>query len=166
MEFISVNYQKWQLSKQRFWKITPDEIEKFTYNEEKLLNWEIKCTREPEDEARFIGIFLYKNGTPYDYESVKGISYYYNNISRSELPSITKLLQDRFEGKVLEKGERIILKDSKEIYSGKEIAVLAREIETNLNTKAVITMEFRGLSPEEIKEGGLPESKLLPIPGK
>jgi len=154
------------LSKQRFWKITPDEIEKFTYNEEKLLNWEIKCTREPEDEARFIGIFLYKNGTPYDYESVKGISYYYNNISRSELPSITKLLQDRFEGKVLEKGERIILKDSKEIYSGKEIAVLAREIETNLNTKAVITMEFRGLSPEEIKEGGLPESKLLPIPGK
>ena len=166
MEFISVNYQKWQLSKQRFWKITADEIEKFTYNEEKLLNWEIKCTREPEDEARFIGIFLYKNGTPYDYESVKGISYYYNNISRSELPSITKLLQDRFEGKVLEKGERIILKDSKEIYSGKEIAVLAREIETNLNTKAVITMEFRGLSPEEIKEGGLPESKLLPIPGK
>ncbi len=154
------------MSKQRFWKITPDEIEKFTYNEEKLLNWEIKCTREPEDEARFIGIFLYKNGTPYDYESVKGISYYYNNISRSELPSITKLLQDRFEGKVLEKGERIILKDSKEIYSGKEIAVLAREIETNLNTKAVITMEFRGLSPEEIKEGGLPESKLLPIPGK
>ncbi len=166
MEFISVNYQKWQLSKQRFWKITPDEIEKFTYDEEKLLNWEIKCTREPEDEARFIGIFLYKNGTPYDYESVKGISYYYNNISRSELPSITKLLQDRFEGKVLEKGERIILKDSKEIYSGKEIAVLAREIETNLNTKAVITMEFRDLSPEEIKEGGLPESKLLPIPGK
>ncbi len=154
------------MSKQRFWKITPDEIEKFTYNEEKLLNWEIKCTREPEDEARFIGIFLYKNGTPYDYESVKGISYYYNNISRSELPSITKLLQDRFEGKVLEKGERIILKDSKEIYSGKEIAVLAREIETNLNTKAVITMEFRGLSPEEIKEGGFPESKLLPIPGK
>lgn len=153
------------MSKQRFWKITPDEIEKFVYNEDKLLNWEIKCTREPEVEARFIGIFLYKNGTPFDYESVKGISYYYNNISLSELPSITKFLQERFEGKELEKGERIILKDSKEIYSGKEISVLAREIETKFNTKAIITMEFKDLSAEEIKEGGFPESKLLPIPG-
>lgn len=154
------------MSKQRYWKITPDEIEKFVYNEEKLLNWEIKCTREPEDEARFIGVFLYRNGTPYDYESVKGITYFHNNIPRSELPSITKFLQDKFNGKEMEKGERIFLKGSQEIYSGKEISSLAREMETKFNSKAVITLEFQDLSQEEMKEGGLPESKLLPIPGK
>jgi hypothetical protein len=154
------------LSKQRFWKITPEEIEKFVYNDEKLLNWEIKCIREPEEEARFIGVFLYRNGTPWDYESIKGITYFHNNIPRSELSSITKFLQDKFEGKEMEKGERIFLKGSKEIYSGKEISALARELETKFNTKAIITLEFKDLSPEEIKEGGFPESKLLPIPGK
>jgi len=154
------------LSKQRYWKITPDEIEKFTYNEDKILNWEIKCIRESEDKAIFIGLFLYRHGTPFDYESVKGITYYHNNIPRSELPSITKFLKDRFGGKELEKGDRIFLKGSKEIFSGKEIATLAREMETNFNTKAVITLEFKDLSQEEIKESGMPESKLLPIPGK
>lgn len=154
------------MSKQRYWKITPEEIEKFVYNEDKLLNWEIKCVKVPEEEARFIGIFLYKNGTPFDYESIKGITYYYNNIQRSDLPSITKFLQDKFGGKEMEKGERIFLKDSKEIYSGKDIAGLAKEMETKFNTKAIITLEFRDLSQEEMKEGGLPESKLLPIPGK
>jgi len=154
------------LSKQRYWKITPDEIEKFTYDENKILNWEIKCIRDPEDKAIFIGLFLYRHGTPFDYESVKGITYYYNNIPRSELPSITKFLQDRYGGKVMEKGDRIFLKDSKEIFSGKEIATLAREMETNFNTKAVISLEFQDLTPEEIKESGMPESKLLPIPGK
>ncbi len=154
------------MSKQRFWKITPEEIEKFVYNDEKLLNWEIKCIREPEEEARFIGVFLYRNGTPWDYESIKGSTYFHNNIPRSELTSITKFLQDKFEGKEMEKGERIFLKGSKEIYSGKEISALARELETKFNTKAIITLEFKDLSPEEIKEGGFPESKLLPIPGK
>jgi len=154
------------LAKQRYWKITPDEIEKFSYNENKLLNWEIKCTKEPEDEARFIGVFLYRKGTPYDYESVKGITYFYNNIPLSELPSITKFLQDKFGGKEMEKGERIFLKGSKEIYSGKEISALAREIETKFQTKSVITLEFQDLSEKEMKEGGFPESKLLPIPGK
>jgi len=154
------------LSKQRYWKITPDEIEKFTYDENKILNWEIKCIRDPEDKAIFIGLFLYRHGTPFDYESVKGITYYYNNIPRPELPSITKFLQDRYGGKVMEKGDRIFLKGSKEIFSGKEIATLAREMETNFNTKAVISLEFQDLTPEEIKESGMPESKLLPIPGK
>jgi len=154
------------LSKQRYWKITPDEIEKFTYDENKILNWEIKCIRDPEEKAIFIGLFLYRHGTPFDYESVKGITYYYNNIPRSELPSITKFLQDRYGGKVLEKGDRIFLKGSKEIFSGKEIATLAREMEKNFNTKAVISLEFDGLTLEEIKESGMPESKLLPIPGK
>jgi len=154
------------LSKQRYWKITPDEIEKFTYDEDKVLNWEIKCIRDPEEKAIFIGLFLYRHGTPFDYESVKGITYYYNNISRSELPSITKFLQDRFGGKVMEKGDRVFLKGSKEIFSGKEIATLAREMETNFKTKAVISLEFKDLTPEEIKQSGMPESKLLPIPGK
>ena len=154
------------MARQRYWKITPDEIEKFVYNEEKLLNWEIKCTKVPEEEARFIGVFLYRNGTPFDYESVKGITYFYNNIPRSELPSITKFLQDKFGGNEMEKGERVFLKGSKEIYSGKEISALAREIETKFKTNAVITLEFQDLSQEEMKEGGLPESKLLPIPGK
>ena len=154
------------MSKQRYWKITPDEIEKFTYDENKILNWEIKCIRDPEEKAIFIGLFLYRHGTPFDYESVKGITYYYNNIPRSELPSITKFLQDRYGGKVMEKGDRIFLKGSKEIFSGKEIATLAREMEKNFNTKAVISLEFQDLTPEEIKESGMPESKLLPIPGK
>jgi len=154
------------LSKQRYWKITADEIEKFAYNEDKILNWEIKCIREPEDKAIFIGLFLYRHGTPFDYESVKGITYYHNNIPRSELPSITKFLHNKFGGKEMEKGDRIFLKGSKEIFSGKEIAALAREMETNFNTKTVISLEFQDLSPEEIKESGMPESKLLPIPGK
>ena len=141
-------------------------MEKFSYNPDKLLNWDIKCTKQPEEEARFIGIFLYRNGTPYDYESIKGITYFYNNIARSELPSITKFLQDRFGGKEMEKGERIFLKDSKEIFTGKEIASLAREMESKFHTKSVITLEFSDLSQEEMKESGLPESKLLPIPGK
>ena len=154
------------MSRQRYWKITPDEIEKFVYNIDKLLNWEIKCTKDPEEEARFIGLFLYRNGTPFDYESVKGMTYYYNNIPRSELPSITKFLQGKYGGKELEKGERIFLKDSKEIYSGKEIAQLARAMEKEFKTKAIITLEFKDLTQGEMKEGGLPEAKLLPIPGK
>lgn len=157
---------KYQLAKQRYWKITPDEIEKFVYNPDKLLNWDMKCTKQPEEEARFIGVFLYRKGTPYDYEPVKGITYFYNNIPRSELPTITKFLQDKFGGKEMEKGERIFLKDSKEIYSGKEIADLAREMENKFQTKAIITLEFSDLSQEEMKAGGLPESKLLPVPGK
>ena len=154
------------MSKQRYWKITADEIEKFTYNEDKILNWEIKCIREPEDKAIFIGLFLYRHGTPFDYESVKGITYYHNNIPLSELPSITKFLHNKFGGKEMEKGDRIFLKGSKEIFSGKEIAALAREMETNFSTKTIISLEFKDLSQEEIKESGMPESKLLPIPGK
>ena len=65
----------------------------------------------------------------------------------------------------MEKGERVFLKDSKEIYAPKEIASLAKEMELKFNTKPIITLEFRDLSQEEMKEAGLPESKLLPIPG-
>jgi hypothetical protein len=141
-------------------------MEKFVYNEGKLLNWEIKCIREPDVEAIFIGLFMYRNGTPYDYESIKGITYYYNNIQRKELPEITRFLQEKFGGKEMEKGERTFLKGSKEIYASKEIALLAKSMELKFKTKAIISLEFQDLSQEELKDAGLPEAKLLPIPGK
>lgn len=150
----------------RYWKITSDEMDDLKYDDSNLLNWEIKCVREPEDEAHFIGVFMYRNGTAFDYESVKGICYYHNNIDRKELPSITSFLQEKFGGKEMEKGERIFLKDSQEIYSSKDIASLAKEMESKFNTKAIISLEFDGVSIEQLKEEGLPEAKLLPIPGK
>ena len=148
----------------RYWKVTAEETDGFDYDESKLLNWEIKCIREPEEEAHFIGVFMYRKGTAYDYESVKGICYFYNNIDRNELPKITKFLQSRFGGKEMEKGDRIILKDSKQIFSSKEIGALAKEMETEFNTKAIISLEFEDISAEALKELGLPEAKLLPIP--
>jgi hypothetical protein len=154
------------MARMRYWKLTSDEMSNLAYDESKLLNWEIKCIREPEDEAHFIGVFMYRNGTAYDYESVKGICYFYNNIDREELPKITSFLQSKYEGKQLEKGERILLKDSKEIYSNKDIGDLAKEMESKFNTKAVISLEFDGISPEALKEAGMPEAKLLPIPTK
>ena len=35
-----------------------------------------------------------------------------------------------------------------------------------VKTKAIISLEFHDLSTEELKNAGLPEAKLLPIPGK
>ncbi len=154
------------MPRMRYWKITSNEMEGYSYDESKLLNWEIKCIREPEDEAHFIGVFMYRNGTAYDYESVKGICYFYNNIDRKELPEITSFLQGKFNGKEMEKGERVILKGSKEIYSSKDISQLAKEMESKFNTKAVISLEFDGITAEQLKENGLPEAKLLPIPTK
>ncbi|ABK77530.1 hypothetical protein CENSYa_0898 [Cenarchaeum symbiosum A] len=150
----------------RYWKLSPDEVAGLSYPEEMLLNWDIKCTREPEIEGRFIGVFMYKNGAPIDYTPTKGIAYFYNNISREELPTITGFLKKRFGGEELEKGERIFLKNSRETYSPADIAGLARELEVEFSTKAVITLEFQGLEEEKAKESGLPEAKLLPIPGK
>ena len=154
------------MTRSRYWKITSEEMEKFSYDESKLLNWEIKCVREPESEAIFIGVFLYRNGTPYDYESIKGITYFHNNIPRKELPNITKFLQEKYGGKEMEKGDRIFLKDSKEIFSPKNLAELAKNLEQQFNTKAIISLEFEDISQEELKDAGLPEAKLLPIPGK
>ena len=148
----------------RYWKISSEDTDTFDYDESKLLNWEIKCIREPEEEAHFIGVFMYRNGTAYDYESVKGICYFHNHIDREELPEITKFLQGKFEGKEMEKGDRIILKDSKEIFSSKDIGKLAKEMEIKFNTKATISLEFEDISAEQLKEAGMPESKLLPIP--
>ncbi len=83
-----------------------------------------------------------------------------------DLPEITKYLKKKFGGKDVEKGERVFLEGSKEIYSGKEIAELAQELESMLNAKAIITIEFQDISEQEQKDAGLPEGKLLPIPSK
>ena len=152
------------MSKFRYWKLTYDDVESLSYNPDKILNWEIKCVREPEEDAIFIGIFLYRNGTPLDYESKKGIVYYYNNIDRSELSSITKFLKSKFDGQAVEKGERIFLEGSKETYDPKEIASLAKELETQLNANPIISMELDDTTQEQLKEWGFPEAKLLPIP--
>ncbi len=150
----------------RYWKLSIDEVEKLTYDPKKVLLWEIKGIREPEVENIFIGIFLYRNGTPLDYKTVNGIVYYHNNIDRKELSEITNFLKNKFGGNETEKGERIFLKDSKEIYLGKEIADLAKEVESKFNTNVIITIEFQDLSEQEQKDAGLPEAKILPIPTK
>lgn len=154
------------MTRLRYWKLTPDEMEKFTYPEENLLNWEIKCIRAPEDEARFIGVYLYRRGTPLDYELARGIVYYHNNMNRDELESITGFLKERYGGERAEKGERIFLKDSKAIYAPRDIAGLARDLESRFDLKPVISLEFHEISEETARQAGLPEAKLLPIPGK
>ena len=154
------------MSRSRYWKLTADEVEKLTHDPDKILNWEIKCTRKPEEEARFIGVFMYRHGTPLDYESKKGIVYYYNNIDRKETSEITKFLQNRYGGDKIEKGERIFLDGSKEIYDGKEIAELARSLDEKFDTTSVISMELEDATQEQLKEWGYPDAKLLPIPGK
>ena len=73
-------------------------------------------------------------------------------------------MKAKFGGQVLEKGERIFLEDSKEIYEPKEIANLAKELETQLNANPIISMELHDTTQEQLKEWGFPEAKLLPIP--
>ena len=154
------------MSRSRYWKLTADEVEKLTHNPDKILNWEIKGVRKPEEEAKFIGVFIYRNGTPLDYELKKGIVYYYNNIDRKEIPEITKFLEKRYGGEKIEKGERIFLDGSKEIYAGKEIAKLARALDERFNTTSAISIELEDVTQEQLKEWGYPDAKLLPIPGK
>ena len=42
----------------RYWKLTSDEVKKLTHDPDKILNWEIKGVIKPENDAKFIGIFL------------------------------------------------------------------------------------------------------------
>ena len=153
------------MARSRYWKLTTDEVKKLTYNPDKVLNWEIKGLRKPESDAKFIGIFLFKHGTPYNYEEIHGIVYYHNNINRKELPNITKFLKNKFGGEQIVKGERIFLKNSKEIYTGKEIGELAMEFDTKFNTESIINIELEDVTQDELREWGFPDSKLLPIPG-
>ena len=150
----------------RYWKLTADEVEKLTHNTDKILNWEIKGVRKPEEEAKFIGVFIYHKGTPLGYEIKKGIVYYYNNIDIKEIPEITKFLEERYGGNKIEKGERIFLDGSKEIYAGKDIAELARALDERFDTTSTISIELEDVTQEQLKEWGYPDSKMLPIPGK
>ena len=154
------------MGRSRYWKLTADEVEKLTHDPDKILNWEIKGVRKPEEEAKFIGVFTYRKGTPLDYEMKKGIVYYHNSIDRKEIPEITKFLQERYGGDKIEKGERIFLDGSKEIYAGKDIAELARALDERFDTTSVVSIELEDVTQEQLKEWGYPDSKLLPIPGK
>ena len=152
------------MSRFRYWKLTYEEVEKLTYNPDNILNWDIKCTRGDDEDAKFFGVFLYRNGTPHNYETKKGLVYYYNNFDRDELPSITQFLKKRYGGDTTEKGERIFLEGSKEIFTSDEISKLAKELEESLDVTTVITIEIHDTTQEELKKWGFPEAKLLPIP--
>ena len=154
------------MPRSRYWKLTADEVEKLTHDPDKILNWEIKGVRKPEEEAKFIGVFIYHKGTPLNYEMKKGIVYYHNNIDRKEIPEITKFLEERYGGEKIEKSERIFLDGSKEIYAGKDIAELARALDERFDTTSVISIELEDVTQEQLKEWGYPDAKLLPIPGK
>lgn len=150
----------------RYWKLSAGELAGLSYPADRILNWDIKCVRPPDENAAFVGVFMYRNGTPFDYEAVRGIAYYHNNIPRAELPSITRFLKRRFGGRDEEKGERIFLRGSDEIYEAADIAALARSLEAELGATATITLEFGGMTEDEARRTGLPEAKLLPIPTK
>ena len=152
------------MAKFRYWKLTIEDMEKVTHDESKVLNWNIKCIRGPEENAEFFGVFLYKAGTPHDYEAKKGMTYYYNNIERDELPPITKFIKNKFGGDETEKGERVFLVGSKEIYSGKDIAKFAKELQDEFTINPIITIELHDTTQEKLKDWGYPEAKLLPVP--
>jgi|TARA_B100000959_G_C14958395_1_gene614711 hypothetical protein len=152
------------MAKFRYWKLTVEDMEKVTHDESKVLNWDIKCIRGPEENAEFFGVFLYKAGTPHDYEAKKGMTYYYNNIERDELPPITKFIKNKFGGDETEKGERVFLVGSKEIYSGKDIAKFAKELQDEFTINPIITIELHDTTQEKLKDWGYPEAKLLPVP--
>ena len=154
------------MARSRYWKLTATEMDDISYDPAKLLNWEIKCTREPEENAVFIGVFLYRHGTPLNYTPTKGVVYYHNHVSSDELSRISAHLQERYGGKETKKGSRIFLSDSREFFDSAEIASLAHSMETTFDTKAVISLEFDDATQDELRDAGLPDAKLLPIPGK
>ena len=152
------------VARARYWKLEPSEVSELSYDVSKLLNWDIKLTIGPEEDASFAGVFMYRHGTPRDYEAVRGISYYHNNVPKRARADLTKSLRSRFGGDETAKGERVILAGSREIYSGPDVASLASDLEGLLGAKAVITLEFSDFDEEEMASAGLPPAKLLPIP--
>ena len=47
------------MARSRYWNLTVDEVEKLTYDPDKVINWDIKCIREPEDAAQFLCKYEY-----------------------------------------------------------------------------------------------------------
>ena len=141
-----------------------DDLRKAQYDPKKVLIWEIKCSKD--DQGTHFGVFCYRNGTPWDYASIHGIVFYHNMISDEEVKNITKFLKDKFGGEPGEKGSRIFLKNSREIFEPKEIADLAVELGTQFETSTELTVELENFSIAEQDQSNLPSSKILPIPGK
>ena len=79
-----VDMNWFDVTKSRYWKLTSDEVKQLTHEPDKVINWEIKGVRKPEEDAKFIGIFLYRNGTPHDYESLNGIAVSYTHLRAHE----------------------------------------------------------------------------------
>jgi len=152
------------MSRLRYWKLTVEDIRKATYDPKKVLVWEVKCNKD--EKGAVFGVFCYRNGTPWDYESIKGIVYYHNMINNEEVEKITKFLKDKFGGEPAEKGSRIFLKGSREIFQPNEIAELAVQLGNNFEVSTEITVELENFGDSEQQQSNLPSSKILPIPGK
>lgn len=149
--------------RQRYWKLGAEEVAGLAYAEEKLLNWDIRCSMG--DGSALVGVFAYRHGTPVGYDSISGVSYYYNHVDSDTRKRVTSELKSRYGGRPEEHSERVILRGSEVPYSGAEIASLARALASALGAEAVLTLEFEGLTQDEQEAAGLPPSKLLPIVG-
>ncbi len=152
------------MTRLRYWKLTVDDLRKAKYDPKKVLIWEIKCSKD--DQGTHFGVFCYRNGTPWDYASIHGIVFYHNMISNDEVGKITKFLKDRFGGEPAEKGSRIFLKNSSEIYEPTEIADLAVKLGYTFEASTELTVELENFTPSEQEQSNLPSNKILPIPGK
>lgn len=149
--------------RQRYWKLGADEVAGLAYAEEKLLNWDVRCSMD--DGSSLVGVFAYRHGTPVGYESVRGVSYYHNHVDAEARKRVTSELRSRYGGRPEEHSDRVILRGSEVPYSGAEIGSLARALESALGAEAVVTLEFEGLTQDEQEAAGLPPAKLLPIVG-
>ena len=149
--------------RQRYWKLEASEVEAFTYNESKVLNWDIKCIIGDEAEASLVGVFAYRHGTPLGYDKIQGVAYYHNHADEKTRKSVTEMLKSRFGGSPEEHSDRVLLRDSNVPYSGAAIGALARELAASLGAAVTVTLEFEGLTQEEQDAAGLPPTKLLPI---
>ena len=152
------------MSRLRYWKLTVEDLRRAQYDPKKVLIWEIKCTKD--DQGSHFGVFCYRNGTPWDYASIHGIVFYHNLISHEEIERITKFLKDKFAGEIAEKGNRIFLKNSREIYKPEEIADLAVQLGDNFEVSTELTVELENFTDSEQEQSNLPSGKMLPIPGK
>jgi len=152
------------MSRLRYWKLTVEDLKKANYDPKKVLIWEIKCTKD--DKGTHFGVFCYRNGTPWDYASIHGIVFYHNQIDQNEVNRITKFLKDKFGGDPVEKGSRVFLKNSREIYQPTEIAELAIQLGDTFEASTELTVELENFSAPEQEQSNLPSSKILPVPGK
>jgi hypothetical protein len=152
------------MSRLRYWKLTVEDVRKAKFDPKKVLIWEIKCPKD--DQGAVFGVYSYRNGTPWDYESIKGIVFYHNMIEKEELDRLTKFIKDKFGGEPAEKSSRIFFKGSREIWAPNEIADLAVQLGDNFEVSTELTIELENFTEPEQQESNLPSSKILPIPGK